>query len=196
MRRRRTPREKKALSYVRDRVSHGAKARHTFRKSWPRKKAAAQRAYRRKLQAEAGALVRGFESDQTTTAPQVRWRPVRKWPAPTLREWIQNRQLERRASHGAKAQRALRQQEFLLRYCDQLLRGFLRDVRVPKEDDLSDLQEYSWQRLRPQLPISRAGWKRFLEMKPERQLLLRAWRRRVASEQAKDAARRRTKCWS
>jgi hypothetical protein len=138
MKRRRTPPEKKALSYVRDRISHGAKARHTFRKAWPRKKAAAQRGYRRRLLAEADALVRGSDPEATTTAPQVRRRYVRKWPAPTLLEWIQDRQQKRLEAHGAKARRGLRQRKLLESECDQMKPGpelRLKTLRDRESDD-------------------------------------------------------------
>jgi hypothetical protein len=110
--------EKKTLDLDRTRVSHGAKSRHGFRKSWPRKKALAQRVVRQHVRAEAEALLRGADPDSVPSRPLVLRPVVRKWRAPTLREWIALRKAYREGKHGAKQQRASEQDERALLECE------------------------------------------------------------------------------
>lgn len=104
-RRRRTPPEKKRLSLERD-TPLSAKYPKAFRKHWPRKKAAAERAFRH---AQRQSLAAGEED------PAIRRHQVRKWPQPRLGEAIAI-SAERRArlqetprkSPAARARRARR----------------------------------------------------------------------------------------
>jgi hypothetical protein len=82
---RRSPQDKKRLSLERD-TPLSAEYPKGFRKKWPRKKAAAERAFRHALRQR---LVAGDET------PAVRRKIVRKWRQPPLGEVIASRARKR-----------------------------------------------------------------------------------------------------
>ncbi len=95
-----SPRAKKRLAYERDHVAP-AEYPHAFRKQWPRKKARAGRAYRRKVR----QLLRAAGADAPVAA--VRREEMRKWGTVPLRESVRLKQEKRRTMVGAhKARRA------------------------------------------------------------------------------------------
>ena len=100
-----TPREKKRLAYDRDHVSP-AEYPHAFRKTWPRKKAQAERSTRRKVR----QALRGV-GDDGTICSTIRRKKVRKWGSISLRENVQFKQLKRRQMVGARKARQLERSE-------------------------------------------------------------------------------------
>jgi hypothetical protein len=93
-----SPVDKKRLVYDRDHVTP-AEYPHAFRKQWPRKKAKAERAARRKVRQVLQA------SGEDTAATVVRREPVRKWASISLRESLQFKQWKRQQLAGRKARR-------------------------------------------------------------------------------------------
>jgi hypothetical protein len=92
MTRRRTPAEKKQLEYTKDHVN-SAEYPHAFRKSWPRKKAKASRAYRHKIVQLSSKLVTRQEEDfLDEESPEiVRRREVKKWSVAPMGMIVQGR---------------------------------------------------------------------------------------------------------
>jgi hypothetical protein len=87
-----TPREKKQLEYKKDHAI-GAEYPHTFRRSWPRKEAAARRAFRRKVR-QLNATLEAHREDNFPDGAEpeaIRRRQVQKWGAPPMGEVIPRR---------------------------------------------------------------------------------------------------------
>lgn len=97
--------QKKQLSYERDHFSP-AEYPKGFRKNWPRKKARANRTFRRKVaQLVDASLHRNASRQDDLAVEQVARERVQKWDVETLRERIARTQERREASHGAKKAR-------------------------------------------------------------------------------------------
>jgi hypothetical protein len=95
------PLKKKRLAYDRDHVTP-AEYPHAFRRKWPRKKAKAERATRRKVR-----QVLKMTGDQAAIA-DVRRERVRKWGSITLRESVRLKKLKRQQMVGAHKARQTR----------------------------------------------------------------------------------------
>jgi len=190
---RRRPSAAKARSYE-ERQARGAKSVQGFRKGWPKKKAHAQRVFRRKLRAEADAVLRGADAELVAVAPPARRKSVRKWYVPTVRERVAAKQRRRVASAGAKLERRLAREHAAVDECEWQLRRLLRRRDVPVDHDLSDVVVYAARLIKPELPDPRS-WDRFVAARPESVLRLREWRAMVRKRQAKligkDMARER-----
>lgn len=93
-----TPQEKKRLAYDRDHVSP-AEYPHAFRKTWPRKKAQAERSARREVR-----QLLGTGGDEIAVANVLR-KEVRKWGSISLRENVQFKQWKRQQMVGARKAR-------------------------------------------------------------------------------------------
>jgi hypothetical protein len=94
-----SPRQKKKLAYERDH-RYIAEYPHGFRKSWPRKKAKAERAARH----GAKQLLNATGDD--TVLADIHRRTVKKWGgAATLREMVAAKQAKRAAMVGARKRR-------------------------------------------------------------------------------------------
>ena len=115
------PQEKKRLRLDEDHVVVGGEAAHAFRKAWPKKKAAANRRYRRK----ADHLVKVAEKDlevpslvdedsAAITREMVRvsvpQATLVKWGVMTAREEIERSLAARKHRHGAKKLRQAKRQ--------------------------------------------------------------------------------------
>jgi len=89
--RRRDPREAKELDYARHRRG-AAEYPHAWRRQLPRKKAGAQRAFRRStaeaLRAARGRVQTGRAERAAENLDDVRRRAVESWPSPTLAEHV------------------------------------------------------------------------------------------------------------
>ncbi len=97
--------QKKQLSYERDHFSPG-KYPKGFRKNWPRKKARANRAFRRKVaQLVDASLHRNASSSDELAVEHVKREHVEKWVIETLRERVERTQVRRAATYGAKKAR-------------------------------------------------------------------------------------------
>ncbi len=97
--------EKKRLAYKRDHFS-ASEYPHRFRLGWPRKEAAASRAYRRTVaQRLSAAQHRSAEAAADVDVAGVRRRVVRKRGAYTLRDRVTRKLDRRRRSYGAKKSR-------------------------------------------------------------------------------------------
>jgi len=99
---RKTPREKKNLEYIKDHIPF-AETVHGFRRSWPRKKARSNRAYRRRVHNLLATLHIRQEEDFTETAnPEaVRREPVRKCYVVEPRGQVISRRITRRVEGTA-----------------------------------------------------------------------------------------------
>jgi len=100
-----SPPEKKKLAYQRDHFS-GSEYPHRFRVTWPRKEAAASRAYRRTVaQRLSAAQHRESEVAAEGDVGNIRRRIVRKWGARTLHDRVAGKISRRLRSYGAKKRR-------------------------------------------------------------------------------------------
>jgi hypothetical protein len=98
-----SPRHKKQLAYERDHF-HVPEYPHAFRKTWPRAKARAQRAARRKVR----EVLKTANDD--TALRCVRRGTVKKWSGAsmTLREIVQRKQQKRKEMVGTRKARQAR----------------------------------------------------------------------------------------
>lgn len=96
MKRRLTPQEKKAYAYQKEHFDT-AEYPHAFRRSWPKKKAQAKRAYRHKVKQSLDSAVTQYtdDIDAQTRVTEIARKNVRKWPTLTLRGWLEERQSRR-----------------------------------------------------------------------------------------------------
>jgi hypothetical protein len=97
LKRKRTPQEKKALSYEKDYIVE-AEYPHLFRRSWPRKKRGVNRRERRKAQQQLTHLNLQHDEEDLAEVPAkpVRHRKIYRWGPIRLKEAVQYR-LEGRA---------------------------------------------------------------------------------------------------
>jgi hypothetical protein len=191
MKRRKSPQEKKRLEYDRETKSKGRKSVHGFRKSWPRKKAIAQRVFRHRLREEAERLGRGADSDTFTVEPQIRRTRVRKHAIP-LRDWIEDRHRRREGAHGAKARRRAQQEQLLLDGIARFFEPTLRRARLPADGSLQKDAEVLRKDLMHRVGhLSSPWWRELLRLNPVLSDLLRARRAAIVKEREKEAARRR-----
>jgi hypothetical protein len=97
-----TPQEKKAFAYTKDHFDPSAYP-HAFRRKWPKKKARAQRRYRRQvkqvLDSSAARNTDGWE-EQTRVA-EIRKKKPSKWKVLSLEDWLGSRRW-RRAGGAAR----------------------------------------------------------------------------------------------
>src|SRR5260370_33754887 len=91
MKKGRSPQQKKALAYHKDRFVV-AEYPHAFRRKWPRKRAYASRAYRHRvhqmLGEHKGPLLQESDDAEGERVNAVHRREVRKWGTMTLRERV------------------------------------------------------------------------------------------------------------
>src|SRR5688572_352228 len=97
MKRRRTPAEKKALAYKKDRAI-GAEYPHAFRRQWPRKKARVQRKERRQVSQSLAQVTQSYQEEQ---GDDILLKPIQRdivesWEDPIpLSVWVKDRQFRR-----------------------------------------------------------------------------------------------------
>jgi hypothetical protein len=100
-----SPTEKKKAAYQRDHFGW-SEYPHRFRVTWPRKKAAASRAYRRTTsQRLSAAQYCDLQVAGELDVDGIRRRIVRKWGASTLRDRVSGKISHRLRRYGAKRQR-------------------------------------------------------------------------------------------
>ncbi len=105
-RKRRDPGREKQRDYERQHFSPG-KSDKGFRKQWPRKKATAQRSFRRTQRAALHSLAEA-DGDQLDRALASRREQVSKWEVISLRERIRRKQQRKLAEVGARKRRRLK----------------------------------------------------------------------------------------
>ena len=195
MKERKTPQQKKALSYKKDRVVT-TEYPHAFRRNWPRKKAFANRAYRRRIhQAVVQYHVHeGAEEFVTRDPATIRRRPERKWGPPTALCDVVVYHLQTRIHRigwnffKSEYDSARHQQQFI-RFLQAQIAGktgrareiarFFNSILQPRELD-TELEEGPW--LREWSRNSRAAWlAAFFGDEPDWEPRLRAWIRRLLS---------------
>jgi hypothetical protein len=115
-----SPQEKNRLAYDHDHVTL-AEYPHGFRRTWPRKKAKAQRAARRKVRQALKTT-----GDQAATA-DVRRKRVRKWGSITLRESVRLKQQKRKQMVGAHKARKIAWRAMLAKYVEDALQQEVED---------------------------------------------------------------------
>lgn len=93
------PAEKKARAYRQDH-RYPAEYPHAFRTAFPRKKARANRKYRRQVRQFLDDTHDAIRDGAEASSPPVRREYVRKWAAVPLDEWVRERQ-ERRVRRVA-----------------------------------------------------------------------------------------------
>lgn len=157
MKERKTPQQKKALFYRKD---HHVLTEwpHSFARQWPRKKARANRKYRRRVGQVLAKSVRQYErEDRDAWTPRplpARRDPVRKWEPPMrMREWVTSR-LDNRIRRTAW--NYFRQPYVRTRHRDRFV-GFLKDVTAGHSEYSSHLARAMNELLEPPEPVRSRG---------------------------------------
>lgn len=103
MKKRRSPQEKKNLSYKKDHVIISGENNKSFRKGWPRKKARTNRTFRHKVAQALNPSQSDFESPtRQLDYSSIKREPIKKWGVTPLGQAVKEKHAQRERKIGTR----------------------------------------------------------------------------------------------